>query len=98
MPTTLYKSNNGSGANFPAVRHVPQGISNHKYHRICNPACQNLMMGVDLQARGPRNISPREARVTTRALLSQKPFIFLIPGTSKLHLLKENIAGTQIFS
>ncbi|UZR96443.1 aldo/keto reductase [Chondrinema litorale] len=41
-----------------------------------------------------KNASP--AQIALSWLLVQKPFIVPIPGTSKLHRLKENIGGTKI--
>ena len=51
---------------------------------------------VDLLARIAKNKNASSAQVALAWLLSQKPWIVPIPGTTKLHRLEENIGSTNI--
>ena len=51
---------------------------------------------VDLLARIAENKNASSAQVALAWLLSQKPWIVPIPGTTKLHRLEENIGSTNI--
>jgi aryl-alcohol dehydrogenase-like predicted oxidoreductase len=51
---------------------------------------------VDLVASIAKDKDATPAQIALGWLLAQKPFIVPIPGTSKLHRLKENIGATHV--
>ncbi|NTS43672.1 aldo/keto reductase [Flavisolibacter sp. BT320] len=62
-----------------------------KENRLANQALVDLVTSI---ARD-KNATP--AQIALGWLLAQKPFIVPIPGTSKLHRLKENIGATTVY-
>ncbi|WP_339880072.1 aldo/keto reductase [uncultured Algoriphagus sp.] len=61
-----------------------------KENRQENQALVDLVVSVARE----KNVTP--AQIALAWLLAQKPFIVPIPGTSKVHRLQENIAGSKI--
>jgi len=59
-------------------------------NRTANQALVDLVVAIAEE----KNVTP--AQIALGWLLAQKPFIVPIPGTSKLHRLKENIGGADV--
>ncbi|MFZ6665274.1 aldo/keto reductase [Peijinzhouia sedimentorum] len=62
----------------------------NKENREANQSLVDLVVSIATE----KNATP--AQIALAWLLAQKPFIVPIPGTSKIHRLKENISGSKI--
>lgn len=59
-----------------------------------NRAANQVLVDLVVSIAADKNASP--AQIALSWLLAQKPFIAPIPGTSKLHRLKENIGALHV--